>query len=30
MATQRHEISLQLLQNISRVSAPFELFYDEF
>ena len=27
MATQRHEISLRVLKNISRVSAPFELFY---
>ena len=30
MAAQRHEISLRVLQGISRVSAPFELFYDEF
>ena len=30
MATQRHEISLRVLKNISRVSVPFELFYDEF
>ena len=30
MAVQRHEISLRVLKNISRVSAPFELFYDEF
>ena len=30
MAAQRHEISLRVLKNISRVSAPFELFYDEF
>jgi len=29
MATQRHEISLRVLKNISRVSVPFELFYDE-
>ena len=29
MAAQRHEISLRVLKNISRVSAPFELFYDE-
>ena len=27
MAAQRHEISLRVLKNISRVSAPFELFY---
>ena len=27
---QRHEISLRVLKNISRVSSPFELFYDEF
>ena len=27
MAVQRHEISLRVLKNISRVSAPFELFY---
>ena len=30
MAEQRHEISLPVLTNISKVSAPFELFYDEF
>ena len=30
MAAQRHEISLQVLKNISRVRPPFELFYDEF
>ena len=30
MAAQRHEISLRVLKNISLVSAPFELFYDEF
>ena len=30
MAMQRHEISLRVLKNISRVSAPFELSYDEF
>ena len=30
MAAQRHEISLRVLKNISRVSPPFELFYDEF
>ena len=30
VAAQRHEISLRVLKNISRVSAPFELFYDEF
>ena len=30
MAAQRHEISLRVLKNISRVSAPFELLYDEF
>ena len=29
MAAQRHEISLRVLTNISRVSAPFEQFYDE-
>ena len=29
MAAQRHEISLRVLKNISRVSAPFELSYDE-
>ena len=28
MATQRHEIFLRVLKNISRVSALFELFYD--
>ena len=27
MATQRHEISLRVLKNISRVSPPFQLFY---
>ena len=30
MAAQRHEISLRVLKNISRVSPPFELCYDEF
>ena len=30
MAAQRHEISLRVLKNISRVTAPFKLFYDEF
>ena len=30
MTAQRHEISLRVLKNISRVSPPFELFYDEF
>ena len=30
MAAQRHEISLLVLKNSSLVSAPFELFYDEF
>ena len=30
MAAQRHEISLRVLKKISRVSAPFELSYDEF
>ena len=30
VAAQRHEISLRELKNISRVSPPFELFYDEF
>ena len=30
MAAQRHEISLRVLKNISRVSPPFELLYDEF
>ena len=30
MAAQRHEISLRVLKNISRMSAPFELSYDEF
>ena len=30
MAAKRHEISLRVLKNISRVSAPFELFYNEF
>ena len=29
MAAQRHKISLRVLKNISRVSAPFELLYDE-
>ena len=29
MAAQRHGISLRVLKNISRVSPPFELFYDE-
>ena len=29
MAMQKHEISLRVLKNISRVSAPFELFYDD-
>ena len=29
MAAKRHEISLRVFKNISRVSAPFELFYDE-
>ena len=29
MAAQRHEISLRVLKNISRVSPPFELFYDQ-
>ena len=29
MAAQRHEVSLRVLKNISQVSAPFELFYDE-
>ena len=29
MAAQRHEISIRALKNILRVSAPFELFYDE-
>ena len=29
MAAQRHEISLRVLKNISRVTAPFELLYDE-
>ena len=28
MAMQKHEISLRVLENISRVSAPFELFYE--
>ena len=28
MAMQKHEISLRVLKNISRVSAPFELFYE--
>ena len=30
MAAQRHEVSLRVLKNNSRVSAPFELSYDEF
>ena len=30
MAAQGNEISLRVLKNISRVSAPFELFYNEF
>ena len=30
MTAQRHVISLRALKNISQVSAPFELFYDEF
>ena len=30
MAAQRHEVSLRVLKNISRMRAPFELFYDEF
>ena len=30
MAAERHEISLRVLKNISRVSPPFKLFYDEF
>ena len=30
MAAQRHDISLRVFKNISPVSAPFELFYDEF
>ena len=30
MAAQRHEISLRVLKNSSRVSPPFELFYYEF
>ena len=30
MAVQKHEISLRVLKNISQMSAPFELFYDEF
>ena len=30
MASQRHEISLRVLKNILRVSAPFELFQHEF
>ena len=29
MAAQRHGISLRVLENISPVSPPFELFYDE-
>ena len=30
MAAQGPEISLRMLKNISRVSVPFKLFYDEF
>ena len=30
MAAQGHEISRRVFKNISRVSAPFDLFYDEF
>ena len=30
MAAERHEISLRVLENISLVNAPFELFYDDF
>ena len=30
MSTQSYEISLLVLKSISRVRAPFELFYDEF
>ena len=30
MAAKRREISLRVLKNISRVSPPLELFYDEF
>ena len=30
MAAQRHEISLRVLKNISRMSDPSELSYDEF
>ena len=30
MAAQRYEISLRVLENISRVIAPFELSYGEF
>ena len=30
MAAQRHKISLRVLKDISPVSAPYELFYDEF
>ena len=30
MAAQGHELSLRVLKNISRVSAPLELFYYEF
>ena len=30
MAAQGHEISFRVLKNISQVSAPFELFYNEF
>ena len=30
MAAQRHEISLRVLKNISRVSPPFKLFYYKF
>ena len=28
MAAQGYEIALRVIKNISRVSAPFELFYD--
>ena len=30
MAAERNEISPRVLKNILRVSAPFDLFYDEF
>ena len=30
MAAQSYEISHRVLKNISQVSAPIELFYDEF